>query len=366
MRVGMNAHGTQICAETRLHERSDLRRQRTPASVEGSNGFFERGIDDWQGARRIGSALHRGRWCRRGRRRATCGHVGHAHHLIRDPIRFLLEVVLRVAHGQLRLQDPQQACVAELLSQRGLRRSGRLRTCLRCGLRRLFPARLHLLNPRGFAPRTPLRRRSRGPLDPRSAPAARLAALDSRRPISSREASPLGLPYAVARGGPFNPRSAPAARLAALDSRRPISSREASPLGLPYAVARGGPFNPRSAPAARLAALDSRISSRLLACGSLTGLRSRRWILRTSTPLTPRLELPSPSAWSTTLLPVIDLKPRSHRSPRAAASGRSCRLPRRAQSHRRRWRCSRAPERRQVPPCWRATRRRRIPRPGGR
>ena len=66
MCVGMNAHGTQICAETRLHERSDLWSHRTPASVEGSNGFFERGIEDWQGARRIGSALYRGRLCRRG------------------------------------------------------------------------------------------------------------------------------------------------------------------------------------------------------------------------------------------------------------------------------------------------------------
>ena len=210
------------------------------------------------------------------RRPAARGHVGHAHHLIRDPIGFLLEVVLRVAHGQLRLQDPEQACVAELLCQRGLRRRGRLRTCLRCGLRRMFLARLHVARSEGLRPS--------------------------------------GLPYATSLAGPLLPLRA-CGSLTVLDSRRPIS-----PIG----------FAP------------------------------------SDYPLTPGMTCLRHLPGARPLLPVIDLTPRSHRSPRAAASCRSCRLPRRAQSHRRRWRCSRAPERHQVPPCWRATRRRRIPRPGGR
>src|SRR5204862_6094585 len=68
--------------------------------------------------------------------------------------------------------------------------------------------------PRGFAPRTPLHRRSRGPYAPlRSGGSLR----DARSLLSSlfRGASPLGLPYTVARGAP-TPRSAPVARFATL------------------------------------------------------------------------------------------------------------------------------------------------------
>src|SRR4051812_39282217 len=58
-----------------------------------------------------------------------------------------------------------------------------------------------------------------------------------------RGASPLGLPYTLARGGPAIPTPLAWAHSRAR-SPRGAAFRAASPLGLPYTLARGGPAIP--------------------------------------------------------------------------------------------------------------------------
>src|SRR4029453_6700527 len=125
---------------------------------------------------------------------------------------------------------------------------------------------------RGFAPRTPHRRRSRGPNAPLRF--RRLASLRSLAPLLPRVltgASPPGPPIAVARGAP-TPRSASGG------SRRCARSRRCchgfSP-GLrppdPPSPSLAGPRRPAPLPAARVAALARAV----VATGSHRGFAPR-------------------------------------------------------------------------------------------